>query len=217
MQTIWSYEGKGSPEHWGELSEQWQTCKKGMYQSPINISHPVSANLPLLVFNFHTNVKLIVNNGHTIQITVHDEDDFLLDGQTWNSPSENHINGQSFPLELHFVHANSQGELAVLAVMLTPGKTNPALDILLDVLPTTAHQEQALQQDMMLEKRFPQADHYYRFSGSLITPPCTEGVIWLVMKQPVEASHAQLARFAKALRNANNRPLLPLHGRQITE
>ncbi|WP_275555560.1 carbonic anhydrase family protein [Mixta sp. Marseille-Q2659] len=219
-----SYEGKGSPEHWGELSEQWQTCKEGMYQSPINISHPVSANLPPLDFNFHTNVKSIVNNGHTIQITVHDEDDFLLDGQIWNlkqfhfhSPSENHINGQRFPLELHFFHANSQGELAVLAVMLTPGKTNPALDILLDVLPTTVHQEQALQQDMMLEKRFPQDKHYYRFSGSLTTPPCTEGFICLVMKRPVEASHAQLARFARALRNANNRPLQPLHGRQITE
>ena len=223
-ETHWSYEGQGSPEHWGELSDEFQTCNKGMYQSPIDITHSVKGNLPPLSINFHTNAKSIVNNGHTIQVTVDDEDDFMLDEDKWtlkqfhfHTPSENHINGQSFPLEAHFVHANSQNELAVLAVMLVPGKANPALESILNLLPHKQQQEEPLKQEIHFEKLFPEDKHYYRFSGSLTTPPCSEGVIWLMMKQPVEASEAQLARFAKALHNSNNRPVQPLHGRQITE
>jgi len=220
----WSYEGKASPEHWGELNERWQTCNKGMYQSPINISHPVKGHLPPLSFNFHTHAKSIVNNGHTVQINVDDKDDFMLDDQNWtlkqfhfHAPSENHIDGKSFPMEIHFVHTNSAGELAVVAVMLTPGKANSALEEILNVLPQQQLQENPLKLGLDFEKLFPEDKHYYRFSGSLTTPPCTEGVTWLVMKQPVEASEAQLAGFAKALPKTNNRPLQPLHGRQITE
>jgi carbonic anhydrase len=220
----WSYEGKASPEHWGELSEGWQTCQKGMYQSPVDIINPVAANQPPLNLNFYTHTKSIINNGHTIQINVHDEDEFMLDKQRWtlkqfhfHAPSENHINGKSFPLEAHFVHANSAGELAVVAVMLVPGKANSALETILNVVPKQLQQETPLHQALSLAELFPQDKHYYRFSGSLTTPPCTEGVIWLVMKQPIEASATQLARFTNALRSKNNRPLQPLHGRQITE
>jgi carbonic anhydrase len=218
----WSYEGQTSPENWGKLNEQWQTCNTGKYQSPIDIRNPVAGNLPPLDLNFSTHAKTIINNGHTVQIAVEDEDDFKLDEQRWvlkqfhfHAPSENHINGQSFPLEIHFVHANSEDELAVIAVMMTPGKANTALETILNVLPEQENQEVPLNQKFALESLFPQDKHYYRFSGSLTTPPCSEGVIWLVMKQPVEASEAQLKRFTEALRHSNNRPLQPLHGRQI--
>lgn len=218
----WSYEGKASPEHWGELNERWQTCNKGMYQSPVNIQHPINGNLPPLQLSFHPHAKSIVNNGHTVQIEVEDDDDFLLDDQRWtlrqfhfHAPSENHINGQSFPLEIHFVHENAKGELAVVAVMVVAGDDNPALDMILSSLPPKQHQVQALQQKLQLTHLYPKDRHYYRFSGSLTTPPCSEGVIWLVMKQQVEASPAQLTQFTKALIHANNRPLQPLNGRQI--
>ncbi|GLR11200.1 carbonic anhydrase [Mixta theicola] len=220
----WSYEGNTSPEHWGELSKQWFFCNKGMYQSPIDIRNPIAGNLPPLNFKFSTRAKSIINNGHTIQIAVEDGNSFMLDRQRWelkqfhfHTPSENHINGQSFPLEVHFVQANSDNELVVIAVMLVAGKANPALEMMLAALPQQQNQEKALNQPFSLESLFPQDKHYYRFSGSLTTPPCTEGVIWLVMKQPVEASETQLAHFAQALRHANNRPLQPLHGRQITQ
>ncbi|URQ61185.1 carbonic anhydrase family protein [Pantoea alhagi] len=220
----WSYEGSASPGHWSELNEQWFFCNKGRYQSPIDISDPVAGNLPPLTVDFSTQAASIINNGHTIQIAVGHGNSFMLDRQSWelkqfhfHTPSENHINGQSFPLEAHFVHANRNGEWAVVAVMLVAGKPNPALDWILDALPQRQNQEKALHKNFSLASLFPQDKHYYRFSGSLTTPPCTEGVIWLVMKQPVEASKAQLARFAQAMHRANNRPLQPLHGRQIVE
>lgn len=223
-EELWSYEGKATPEHWGELSERWQTCSKGMYQSPIDIQHPVNGALPPLQLSFHSHTESIVNNGHTVQIEAENEDDFLLDEQCWklkqfhfHAPSENHIYGQSFPLEIHFVHADANGGLAVVAVMVVAGAPNPALENILSALPPKRHQKLALRQRLSLTQLYPADRHYYRFSGSLTTPPCSEGVIWLVMKQPVEASAAQLARFASALTHANNRPLQPLHGRQIVE
>ena len=220
----WSYEGCAAPPHWGELSERWQTCSKGMYQSPVDIQHPIAGHLPPLQLSFYPRAKSIVNNGHTVQVTVEDEEDFLLDDQRWtlkqfhfHVPSENHIQGRSFPLEIHFVHANAHGELAVVAVMAVAGAANPALESILGALPPPRDPPQKLQQKLLLTQLYPGDRHYYRFSGSLTTPPCSEGVIWLVMKQPIAASAAQLARFATALAHANNRPLQPLHGRQIVE
>ena len=220
----WSYEGNTSPEHWGELSEKWFFCNKGRYQSPVDIREPIAGNLPPLKLRFSARAVSIINNGHTVHVTVENGNSFMLDRQRWelkqfhfHTPSENHINGQSFPLEVHFVQANQDGELVVIAVMLVAGKANPALETILNALPQRQHHQEVLNHPLSLASLFPPDKHYYRFSGSLTTPPCTEGVIWLVMKQPVEASETQLQRFKQALRTANNRPLQALHGRQITE
>ncbi|WP_370255880.1 carbonic anhydrase [Erwinia sp. 198] len=220
----WSYEGQGSPEHWAELGDAFQTCKTGQYQSPVDITQVIDGKLPPLGMNFHTDTKTIVNNGHTIQVTVKDSDDFQLDNDAFvlkqfhfHAPSENHLFGKSFPLEAHFVHANQQGELAVLAVMFETGAENSALKPLLASLPAQQNQVDTMKQSMDLATLFPVEKHYYRFSGSLTTPPCTEGVRWLILKQPVTLSPAQLAVFEHALEHANNRPLQPLHGRIIVE
>lgn len=220
----WAYEGQGSPDHWGELSEQFQTCKNGQFQSPIDIKNLVNAKLPPLEINFHTDTESIVNNGHTIQITVKDSDEFVLDLQDFklmqfhfHTPGENHINGKGFPLEAHFVHANEQGELAVIAVMFEPGDKNPALDPLLAAIPPKINETEVLKRSVDLAALFPSDKHYYRFSGSLTTPPCTEGVRWLVMKQTVTLSEDQLKQFQQQLKQSNNRPLQPLHGRVVVE
>lgn len=220
----WSYEGEASPEHWGELGNEFLTCKTGMYQSPIDIQHVIDGKLPPLEPNFHTDTESIVNNGHTIMVTVADSDDFMLDNERFelkqfhfHTPSENHITGKSFPLEAHFVHANKAGDLAVVAVMFEVGAENEALNPLLAAIPTKLDTLEKMQSSINLEKLFPQDEHYYRFSGSLTTPPCTEGVRWLIMRNPVTLSAQQLKKFQIALKHANNRPLQPLNGRVIVE
>ncbi len=220
----WSYKGDTAPEHWGNLNAQWFFCNQGQYQSPIDIRDPVTGNLPPLNLYLSSPAGSITHNGHTIHITVEEGNSVALDRQHWqlkqfhfHAPSENYINGQRFPLEVHFVHANSKDEGMVVAVMLVAGQANPALEMVLNALPQRQHHSAALPPNVSFASLFPQDKHYYRFSGSLTTPPCTEGIIWLVMKQPVEASQVQLSRITQALRNANSRPLQPLHGRQITE
>jgi len=220
----WSYEGQESPEHWADLGDEFQTCKKGQYQSPIDVKQVIDGKLPPLGMNFRTDTQTIVNNGHTIQVTVKDSDDFMLDGEAFvlkqfhfHAPSENHLFGQSFPLEAHFVHANAQGELAVVAVMFKTGAENHTLAPLIAAFPAEEDRVEVMKQSVDLASFFPSDRHYYRFSGSLTTPPCTEGVRWLIMKQPVTLSVGQLAVFQQALKHANNRPLQPLHGRIIVE
>jgi len=220
----WSYEGQAGPEHWGERAAEYHPCHNGQFQSPIDIRHPVDGHLPPLALEFHAAAEMLVNNGHTLQVTVDDEDDFQLDGETYSlrqyhfhTPSENRIAGRAFPLEAHFVHQNAAGELAVVAVMFETGAENPALTGLLAALPAQQDRPVALNRPVDLRPLFPQDRHYYRFSGSLTTPPCTEGLRWLVMKQPVQLSSAQLAVFQQALKSSNNRPLQPLHGRVVVE
>lgn len=220
----WSYEGQGSPENWGKLNGAWETCGKGVFQSPIDIQNTVEAHLPPLALNFEPYSGSIINNGHTIQITVHDDDKFTLDNKPFqlkqfhfHTPSENKITGRTFPMEAHFVYADADGGLAVVAVMLVTGKENPDIETILLDVPNEVNQERPLKKIINLYNLFPQDKHYYRYSGSLTTPPCTEGITWLVMKNPVELSEKQLSHFQQALKHANNRPVQPLSGRLIVE
>lgn len=218
----WSYEGLAGPKNWGELSNAYSTCKTGKFQSPIDIRDALPAELPALPLKFHTAAEQVMNNGHTLQIIVNDEDDFHLDNDTFklkqyhfHSPSENLINGKQYPLEVHFVHANEKGELAVLSVMFETGKENPALNPILDSLPLQPDQPILMAKHLNLKNLFPNDRHYYRFSGSLTTPPCTEGLRWLVMKNSVTLSVEQLSIFQLALKHSNNRPVQPLNGRIV--
>ncbi|WP_313655716.1 carbonic anhydrase family protein [Pantoea sp.] len=220
----WSYEGKAGPEHWSELSRDFHLCHEGKSQSPINIKDPVDGHLQTLDLTYHTSAEKVINNGHTIQVTVDEDDDFILDKEKFtlrqyhfHAPAENQINGQTFPLEAHFVHSKEDGELAVVAVMFEVGKENLALVPLINAMPKKENQQITIHRQVDLRALFPQDLHYYRFSGSLTTPPCSEGVRWLVMKQPVTLSQSQLDAFKKALKTSNNRPLQPLNGRLIVE
>ncbi|RQM37309.1 carbonic anhydrase [Erwinia psidii] len=220
----WSYEGQQSPEHWAELSKEFHTCHEGKYQSPVNITHVVHGHLPDLHIDFHTDTETIVNNDHTIMVTVRDNDHFLLDDKKFilkqfhfHAPSENHINGKAWPLEAHFVHADDNNELAVIAVMFKEGKENPGLTDLIAAFPSEKDHPEVFKQGVDLRKLLPSEKRYYRLSGSLTTPPCTEGVRWLVMKQPVTLSAEQLKAFKEALQHPNNRPIQDLHGRMVVD
>ncbi len=220
----WGYEGDVNPEKWGELAPDYATCKSGRNQSPVNIDRSYNAPLDALGLHYAAVAADVIDNGHTVQVTPQSESSYLqLAGARYtlkqfhfHAPSENQIKGKSFPLEGHFVHADKDGNLLVLAVMFKVGKQNPQLDGVLNALGGSAGESRKLERLVNAAALLPKQRGYYRFAGSLTTPPCSEGVTWIVLKTPMTLSQAQLDRFAAHLQH-NNRPVQPLNGRVIVD
>ncbi|MCL2657278.1 MAG: carbonic anhydrase [Betaproteobacteria bacterium] len=220
----WGYEGDGAPERWGQLSPEFAMCGIGVNQTPINIEGALKAGVKPLQLDFKNGPQTIVNNGHTVQVNVSGGSTLKMDGKTFelqqfhfHTPSENLIEGKSFPLEAHFVFKNAEGELAVLALMFQDGKANAQLEEIWKAMPKEKGDPMALPKEVNAHALLPKSLAYYRFSGSLTTPPCTEGVRWLVLKEATHISKEQVAQFAAVVHQRNNRPVQPLHGRVIVE
>ena len=222
----WSYEGEGSPEHWGELDEAYKTCQKGMNQSPVDIESTFKAHISPLVTHYTDGPVSLTNNGHTIQAGEKSgtRDNIVLNDQAWtlqqfhfHAPSENRVHGKKFAMEMHLVHKNSDGELAVVAVMFDVGAANAELDKLWGIMPGQAETSVAVATPLNLNNLLPKDKTYWRLSGSLTTPPCSEGVTWIVLKQPLTISAAQLEKFSHTMHHDNNRPVQSLHGRVVVE
>jgi len=223
-ESTWSYTGATGPSHWGELSPEYATCEQGKNQSPININRSFDARLPSIKFDYSMLIpEDIVNNGHSIQVNIRnggliklDGKDFILKQFHFHTPSETMIDDVSYPLEAHFVHASKDNELAVVALLYQPGMDSPALDVLLKSLPMNAGESNRLgAKDMELFERSKKVSEYFRFNGSLTTPPCTEGVRWIVLKTMPSMSIRQLRAFQQALKHPNNRPIQPKNARII--
>ena len=221
--THWEYSGEAGPAKWASLTPEYGQCA-GSNQSPVNLTGMVEAKLAPLQFHYQTGGKTLVNNGHTIQVNYATGSTLDLDGMRFelkqfhfHAPSENLIEGKSYPLEGHLVHANDRGELAVVAVMFEPGRANAALSLAWQVLPAKAGESHGLKEPVSAEQLLPAKRDYYRFSGSLTTPPCSEGVRWLVMKEPVQVSQAQIDAFKAVMHHPNNRPVQPLNGRLVLQ
>jgi len=220
----WSYEGKEGPEFWGKLNPEFSTCELGRNQSPINIDKTLDATLnPLKTFQrFPAND--ILNNGHTIQVNFKQGNILVLDSVLYqmkqvhfHSPSENTIHGKSYPLEAHFVHADVNGNLTVLAVMFEEGKANDALGRLWQQMPSLVDAPSPIKSRVLPSELIPPDNSYFRFGGSLTTPPCTEGVNWILMKTPMTASAAQIEAFRNVVQHQNNRPVQALNSRFVVE
>ncbi|WP_457597047.1 carbonic anhydrase [Hydrogenimonas sp.] len=221
----WGYSGHGGPEHWGELSDDFKMCMIGKNQSPIDLRTDIAfeTKLPPIEFDYHTKAFDIVDNGHTEKVDINPGSTITVDGIKFelkqfhfHTPSENRIDGKSFPLEAHFVHADEHGNLAVIALMFEYGKPNETLERIWRKLPEKPGVKHACSMtaaDVMA--LLPKDKSYYRFNGSLTTPPCSEGVRWLVLKTPVTVSKAQVQKFARIMGHANNRPVQPLNARVI--
>jgi carbonic anhydrase len=221
--THWEYSGEAGPAKWASLTPEYGQCA-GSNQSPVNLSGLVKADLAPLQFHYQAGGKTLVNNGHTVQVNYAPGSTLELDGMRFelkqfhfHAPSENLIEGRSYPLEGHLVHANDKGELAVVAVMFEPGGANPALGQAWQSLPAKAGEHHELKEPVSAEQLLPAKRDYYRFSGSLTTPPCSEGVRWLVMKEPVQVSQAQIDAFKALMHHPNNRPVQPLNGRLVLQ
>ncbi len=222
----WSYQGATGPAHWGDLSPEYTTCKMGKNQSPINISTAVAAKLKGIRFEYNMLVpENMVNNGHTIQVNIRsggkitiDEKPFFLKQINFHTPSETRIDGVSYPLEAHFVHVSKDNEIAVVSLLYRPGPVNTALDPLLKVMPfNIGETTRPGVRDLELFERDKVVKNYFRYSGSLTTPPCTEGVRWIVLQTRSNVNRQQLEAFQYALKHPNNRPLQRLNGRVVVK
>lgn len=219
----WSYEGKQGPSHWGAMLPEYSACSKGKRQSPINISKAQDTKLSPLNFKYRRSKSLtILNNGHAIQINQR-KGSLLLLGDTefdllqihFHSPSEHTIGGKSFPMEAHFVHRDRNGNLGVVGLMIKVGSLNPALDDIWEVMPKTKGKKK-LAVAYNIANLLPADKSYYRYAGSLTTPPCTESVTWLVLKTPIEISSSQLKAY-RAVLHKTNRPLQKRNNRLVLD
>lgn len=217
----WTYKGETGAEHWAELSPDFHDCA-GKNQSPVDLSEFIEADLaPVKVF-YESGGQEIINNGHTVQVNYKEGSrinlngrDFALKQFHFHAPSENLITGKSYPMEVHLVHASTGGNLTVIGVMFEEGAENKTLAEAWKQLPQKAGDKNALPSPIAAEGLLPANHDYYYFSGSLTTPPCSEGVRWLVMKNPITASKAQIDAFTAVLHEPNNRPVQRLNARQV--
>lgn len=219
----WGYEGESGPANWAQLSSEYGACA-GKNQSPIDLQGFIEAELQPLEIAYHTGGNEILNNGHTVQINYKKGSSINIDKNTFNllqfhfhAPSENMIKGVSYPMEAHLVHADKNGNLAVVAVMIEEGASNPVLEKAWKQLPEHAGDKSALTAAVDVNNTLPENKDYYRFNGSLTTPPCTEGVRWFVMKDTVTASKAQIEAFKKVMHHPNNRPVQSVNARPVLQ
>jgi carbonic anhydrase len=229
---VWHYEGDEGPAHWGTISATFAPCLSGRAQSPIDIVASARRATPdAIVLTFApTSLRIVhqehvadaINNGHTIQVNYSEGDTLTVGGRAYqlvqyhfHAPSEHTVNGMQFPMEMHLVHTNAEGQLAVIGVLIVEGAHNPAFDPIWANLPVTKGVEHHLEHVTVdVDALLPKARTTYRYEGSLTTPPCSEGVQWFVMTTPIALSQAQIGAFT-ALFHGNNRPVQPLNGRPV--
>lgn len=218
----WGYEGDVGPRHWATLAPEYGACA-GAAQSPIDLGDPTVPASSAATFDYRPGGAALRHTGHALQLdyeagsaVVLDDGRFELKQVHFHAPSEHTIEGRSFPLEAHLVHANRLGQLAVVSVLFVAGIEGKALALLPPALPAVAGEERALRSSFDAAALLPATHAAFRYDGSLTTPPCTEGVRWVVMQHPVVATPAQLAALARAS-NGNHRPVQPRNARRLFE
>lgn len=224
--THWSYGGDTGPQNWSTLQPEFDTCASGQRQSPIHIEE--SATLPgpaePLQFNYQASSGSVVNNGHTIQVDVQGDNTLMVRGSVYrlvqfhfHHPAEEKINHKGFSMVVHLVHKNAAGKLAVVAVLMDPGATSPLVEKVWTHMPLDVADRVQLPVGLIqLGELLPQDQRYYQFFGSLTTPPCTEGVLWMILKQPMTLSRDQLRLFAQLFPN-NARPIQAANNRIVRD
>jgi len=225
--THWSYEGTSGPEHWGDLDSQYAACKSGKQQSPIDIRNAEKAKLPAVRFEYRSGPLKIINNGYTaVRVNyTPGNGNFLIVGDQryeltqfhFHHPSEESIQGKPFDMVAHLMHKSSDAKIAGVAVLLQAGSSNSTVRQLWEHMPHTPGKEEVIAGvEVNPAGLLPRDTSYYMYMGSLTAPPCTEGVIWFVLKTPVDISAEQIGAFA-ALYPHDVRPPQPLNGRVVQE
>ncbi len=220
----WSYDGDGGPPNWAGMKPEWQLCGNGERQSPIDIREGIKVELEPIRFDYKLSEFRVVDNGHTIQVNLGQGNTMSVMGRMYDlvqfhfhRPSEERINGRGFDMVVHLVHKDLDGRLAVVAVLLERGQAHPLIQALWNNLPlekNTDYSPEGVSID--LNQLLPENRSYYTYMGSLTTPPCSEGVLWMVMKQPAQLSAEQIGIFSR-LYPMNARPVQSVRGRLIKE
>lgn len=222
----WGYAGDVGPDHWAELAPDNKLCAVGTRQSPIDIREGIAVELEKISFDYRASSFSVQDNGHTIQVNVGAGNGLTVMGRRYelvqfhfHRPSEERVNGKQSDMVAHLVHKDAQGKLAVVAVLLERGPDNkpqPLIQTVWANLPLEKGEALAAQVQIDLNQLLPVERGYYTYMGSLTTPPCSEGVLWMVLRQPVAMTAQQLGIFAK-LYPMNARPLQAGSGRLIKE
>ena len=219
----WSYSGEGGPENWWRLKPEFARCAEGARQSPINIRGGIQVDLEPIRFEYRASAFSVTDNGHTVQVTTSPGNTLSVMGRRYeliqfhfHRPAEERVDGRVFDMVAHLVHKDPDGRLAVVAVLLDRGQPNPIIQSVWNSLPLERNEPLAGTAPLELEQLLPVNRGYYTYMGSLTTPPCSEGVLWMVMKTPVEISAEQLSIFSR-LYPMNARPIQSASGRIIKE
>ena len=219
----WDYEGPGAPEHWAALKPEYKVCGVGQRQAPIDLHDGVAVDLPPLTFAYQPSLFRLTDRVHSLHLAVGENQlrllgrDYVLVDAVFRRPAEVTVGGQAAPMAAHLTHRSADGRWLILVVPLVAGDENPVVQTALDYLPLERNQSiEPPNVAVDLSELLPDALGYFTFMGSLSTPPCTEGVQWVVLKQAVTVSPAQLAIFGR-LYPFNARAVQPANGRLIKE
>lgn len=245
--TAWNHDPGSAigPAHWGTLDPAFEKCLTGRSQSPVDISGTVKGGGPALQFRYPDNELVVENTGHVIEVPIPVENGnmlkignsvYKLEQYHFHAPSEHTLNGKRYDLEVHLVHENAAGQLAVVGVFMNIGRhPNEFVDDVFDNAPDVAGEETDVGVESNAKELLPgfRSSHskgpfvitrYYTYAGSLTTPPCSEGVRWIVVKDPVNVSVSAVRTMHHLVSHFpsyggypdNNRPVQPLNGREIT-
>ncbi|MEB3282009.1 MAG: carbonic anhydrase family protein [Lyngbya sp.] len=217
----WGYKGEIGPENWGELKEDFALCETGLQQSPINIDTEALTPKPKIEFSYDYTPLRVVNIGHTVQVEYESGSTIKVDNKQYelkqfhfHSPSEHQLNGKSYPMEVHLVHQSSDGELAVIGILMEEGTNNRFISSIWPHVPEETRENPVSGVAINASALPPQEQVYFNYTGSLTTPPCSEGVNWIVFEKPIEVSEEQIEYF-RSVYNVNARPVQPLNERQV--
>ena len=218
----WDYHGSGAPEHWAQLSEEYATCADGRQQSPVDIAgYEMGAAAPIS-FSYGGDAESVRNDGRFVYVDYPagntlsvGQRTFTLKSAHFHSPSEHLIDGASFAAEMHLVHADADGNLAVVGLLFRSGTSSPVAQEVLDAAPAAGD---TVVEGFTLNAKGYGLDElgYYRYDGSKTTPPCHEPVDWYVMREPKSISPEQVDKLLALSGGPNNRPVQPIGDRVVT-
>ena len=219
----WAYGGDTGPDSWGMLKPEFKTCMMGKRQSPIDIRDGIKVQLEPIQFEYRPTPFKVLDNGHTVQVNLEPGNSITVLGRRYDlvqfhfhRPSEERINGRQYEMVAHLVHKDMDGKLAVVAVLMDQGMAHPMVQLVWNSLPLEKGTEQYSPVMIDMNMMLPEGKQYYTYMGSLTTPPCSEGVLWMVMKQPATLSREQINVFAR-MYPMNARPIQSAAGRMIKD
>ena len=221
----WTYEGGSGPAAWHELDPDYVACGAGVEQSPVDIPTDVATvNTNDVVYQYQASEIEVLNNGHAIQVDYDEGSEAVIDGVPrqllqfhFHSPSEHTFDGEHAALEVHLVHADAAGNLAVIGLLVVEGEANPVIDPLWSLLPTEVGGTLADESvEFDVAELLPDDLSYYSYRGSLTTPPCTEDVDWHVLATPLRISGEKIAAY-RAILDGTARPTQPMGDRAFLD
>lgn len=203
------------------MKSEYKACAEGKTQSPIDLTNAVAAELGDIKFDYNASKLNVLNNGHTVQVNYDGGSSITVDGAQYNllqfhfhTPSEHTVNGKYYGNEMHLVHKNDKGELAVVGVLIENGAENAAYKAIWSNLPKKADEKKSVAVDINASELLPMEKDYFTYSGSLTTPPCSENVRWIVLQSPIQMSEAQIKEI-QGIMHKNNRPVQKMHDRTL--